>query len=244
MNLSGSDEATGLARGARGGPLKETFHFPQDLALRIPGQQGISCVGAVTDLRTGEGRRWVLAEFPPPGTPVLSIGERVPLAFSGPCLAQAFEVEADVALWSFNEAAFTYGFEVDRATKESLLGAIHRNRAHRVDFSHDDPVSITVESCPAGHQFTGTLQNLSMGGVGVTLSAEADAHLKSSYELLLGFELPGGDRPLSLVGRTRSRSMVGDEVRYGIQFLQERLADPLRQLEQVKSFVDARENAG
>ena len=217
--------------------LKETFHFPKDLALRIPGRAGTVCAGAVTDLRTGGGRRWVLAEFPPPGTPLFSIGERVPLTFSGPCLQQEFAAEAEVALWSFNDAAFTYGFQVDRSTKESLLSAIHRDRARRVQFSAQTQLMVRVAVAPGRDAFEGRLENLSAGGLGVLLSPAADRELKSGYELLLAFELPGSDRTLELLGRTRWRSSVGDQVRYGIQFVQVHSAAGLSPQQRIERFV-------
>jgi hypothetical protein len=218
-------------------PLKETFHFPKDLSLRIPGKEGTVCIGTVTDLRTGAGRRWVLAEFPPPGAPLFSIGDRVPLSFSGSCLDRGFSAEAEVALWSFNDAVFTYGFQVNRLTKESLLGAIHRHRARRVEFPAAERVNVSVALSTGGPVLEGQLENLSAGGLGILLSHAADGELKAAYELVLRFEVPGCEGPLELLGRTRWRSSVEGQVHYGIQFVQGLGAAEQSQLQQIERFV-------
>ena len=221
--------------------MKETFHFPKDLALRIPGRGGTTCEGTVTDLRTGAGRRWVLAEFPPPGTPLFAIGDPVALLFSGSCLRREFTCESEVVLWSFNDAAFTYGFQVDRVAKESLMRAIHLHRARRVEFSATTPLTLRVATAPGGEVFEGRLENLSAGGLGALPPPAADRALKSGYELEVSFELPDGEGTLDLLGRTRWRSSVGDQVHYGIQFVPALAADAQAQLQRIKRFVASRE---
>lgn len=222
--------------------MKETFHFPKDLALRIPGRGGATCEGTVTDLRTGGGRRWVLAEFPPPGTPLFTIGEPVALLFTGPCLSQEFTCEGEVALWSFNDAAFTYGFQVDRMARESLMRAIHLHRARRIEFEASSPLMLRVATAPGGEVFEGRLENLSVGGLGALLSIEADSALKSGYELEVSFELPDGGGMLELLGRTRWRSSVGERVHYGIQFVPALAAESRAQLQRIERFVASRES--
>ena len=222
--------------------MKETFHFPKDLALRIPGREGTTCEGTVTDLRTGGGRRWVLAEFPPPGTPLLTIGEPMALLFTGPCLPREFTCVGEVALWSFNDAAFTYGFQVDRVAKESLMRAIHLHRAQRIEFSVSAPLTLRVATSPGGEVFEGRLENLSVGGLGALLSRTGDRTLKSGYELEISFELPDGEGTIDLLGRARWRSSVGEQVHYGIQFVSALTPEAQAELQRIERFVASRDS--
>lgn len=229
------------ACGLLGGPLKETFQFPKDLALRIPGKHDTTCVGTVLDMRTGDGRRLLVAEFPPPGTPLFAIGDIVPLTFQGPSLGRKISTEARTVFWSFNDATFRYGFEIDMSTKESLLTTIHGNRARRVGFTREAPIPVLVTPSPGSGEFQGTLQNISVGGLGALLPPKADEALRHSYELTMRFSLPGTDGGFLLTGRTRSRTLVGANVLYGAQFEHREADDTGRQLTRIERFVASRE---
>jgi hypothetical protein len=170
----------------------------------------------VVDVRTGAGAPAVVTEFPPPGTPLFPMGKSVPLEFSGEPLTAPLSAEGRTVLWSSSSTAFTYVFEVSQATISVLLAMADRRAARRVlpeGARHDVRLSR-----PGGTRIPGVLQDLSLGGAGVQLTLEGEAALLGAYEIVLELELEDETSPLELFGFIRSRVLVGENVRHGIQF--------------------------
>jgi hypothetical protein len=195
----------------------------RELHVRLPGRHGTTAEGAVVDLRSGVGSPTVVAEFPPPGTPLLPMGQNVPLEFSGGSLSTPMVVEGRTVLWSTSSTAFTYDFEVTSAAITALIGTGDRRDTRRVM-----PAGSRQEVAlarPGGAPVVGVLQDLSVGGVGVHVSMEGEARLLGAYELQVKLALDGFAEPLELPGFVRSRVLTGALVRYGIQFDAQRLSE-------------------
>ena len=191
--------------------------------MRLPGRHGTTAAGAVVDLRAGVGAPTVVAEFPPPGTPLLAMGKNVPLEFSGGPLSKPLVAEGRTVLWSSSSTSFTYAFEVNHAAITELIGTGDRRYARRVA-----PAGTRHEvslARPSGPPVVGVLQDLSVGGVGVHVTMDGEATLLGAYEVLVTLSLDGFPGPLELQGFVRSRVLAGELVRYGIQFDHERVSE-------------------
>jgi hypothetical protein len=131
--------------------------------------------------------------------------------------------EGRTVLWSSSSTAFTYAFEVDQVTIMALVATADRRFAPRVM-----PAGTRQEVLlgrPGGSGVVGVLQDLSVGGVGVHLSMEAEEALLGAYEVLVSFCLDGALEPIELTGYIRSRVLAGALVRYGIQFDRDRVPE-------------------
>jgi hypothetical protein len=143
------------------------------------------------------------------------MGKSVPLEFSGEPLQAPISAEGRTVLWSSSSTAFTYVFEVSQSMVSVLLGMADRRATRRVlpEGAHHG----VWLSRPGGKRIAGALQDLSVGGAGVQLTLEGEAALLGAYEIVVRLELEG-EAPLELFGFVRSRVLVGENVRHGIQF--------------------------
>jgi hypothetical protein len=208
----------GTDEGVAASSLRDVSFFLRHLTLRVPGKLGTACVGAVVGVRKGDGETaTVVAEFPPPGTPLFPLGAVVPVEFAGEGLSLPFSAQAKTVFWGFNDATFTYVFEIDAATRKSLRSAVDRRSAPRVELADEGPVSVNISPYPRGDGSRGVLDNLSVGGLGIDVTPEVDSVLMEAHEVHVWFELPSDVRPFELVGTTRSRILMADHVRYGIR---------------------------
>jgi len=167
----------------------------------------------------------VAVRLDPPGEAFLPVGHTVEIVFQGERFAKPLTTVASVVhrLEEPEGARYGHEFTNKRGLDESLVAqALHtlfnRRRAHRVEPDPVSPIEVILTGGSAKAQMPGRMGDLSVTGMSVLTSREAETAFAGTNRLEAIFHLPGRQEPLRLECRVRHRCIFGTDVRYGLEF--------------------------
>ncbi len=173
-------------------------------------------------------------EFPIAVAPNYVLAERVALVFSSTDLAP-LTVHGRVLSAGQDEHGRHYLFELSAQGEETLLA--RSRQAFRVRPIARSPIHVTLHGQQSQHTATGTMEDISLSGIGILLALAAEQKLYSDWSVDLSFPLPGDPAPVELAGLVRHRRMHGGQIRYGIEFDAQRSPDFRAQTQKVNAYV-------
>lgn len=196
----------------------------------------------------GAALRFALSESDRTAGPVFEIGEQVELQFALPARDNPVLVRAMVIHRTDENAARHYGFHfTDRAQLDSqltpaLFRLFNRRASDRVKPA---PGSLDVTLDPGAGRSTVVAQllDISVGGMGLRAPRAVESALATADRVRVYLSLPTQEARLDLVVRIRNRSLVGSDVRYGVEYDRERTQNLEHQLEAINAFVTDRQLA-
>ena len=219
-----------------------------EVSVRASGRPSFS--GQAVDLSVdGAGLRVLSLGFPPSAGPVLGVGEETELTLTFAALKKELVVSARVTNRTDEEESRRYGFQFTnrQQLEEQLWPALYRffNRraAYRVEPAPDCPVEVTLERTSGGMRVQAPLLDISAGGMGLRVPAEAESAFAESDRIRVSTSLPGCREPLNLTAIIRNRRLAGAEVHYGLEFDWPGTENRQRQQDAIIAFVMKRQRA-
>ena len=196
--------------------------------------------GDVLDL----GFKRVAVSLPIEQDPVFALGERIMLTLNCETMGSA-SVQATIEDRTELEGcrygvAFPNHDELRQKLGPKFMQLFKQRKTYRVEPNKEPPIDVHL-SCEA-LQVTGTLRDLSAGGVGVLLDYAAERKLARLVAVRVTFRLPGQERPLTFEAEIRKRVTVDAEaVSYGLARTPEDTPDFSRHQDRVTDYVMARQ---
>jgi hypothetical protein len=193
---------------------------------------------------SGVGTRLVMSlGFAAMSCPALAVGQEVTLYLGLSEAERPLELPARVMNRTDEGELRRYGFQfTDREHLERQLPpALHRlfNRryAYRVEPDPDSPIEVMLICTAPPLQVRARLVDISPDGMAFAVPLAAESALAAVDRLVACINLPGGRQPPRLGILIRNRSVLGNEVRYGVEFDLERTQDAQRQQAAVTRYV-------
>jgi c-di-GMP-binding flagellar brake protein YcgR len=113
----------------------------------------------------------------------------------------------------------------------------------RYEFAPTERIDVAVQGIDLELEVIGQLADLSRGGLSFYTLPVADCIIAMAEFVQVGFELPELDERLEFTGRIVHRHMVGDSVRYGVAFDEERSQRFEEQQRAIDEYVTERVGA-
>ncbi len=182
--------------------------------------------------------------------PVFGLGHSVTLIFSAPWLDEPVEVSAKVRsrVERGKSRHYRYGFVLDQSVEleKRLPGGVFRlsNRrvAYRVSPDPTKPVAVAIKVPGARTpKVTARLKDISVSGLALLVDPEAESTLGELDVIEMSFRLPTSDKDFQLVGWIRSRELVNEHARYGVEFDDKRSKHFARRRDEIFAYVADRQ---
>ena len=204
--------------------------------------------GQAADLSVdGAGLRLLSLSFPQSAGPVLGVGEETQLTLTFAGLERGVVFSARVTHRADGKNSRRYGFQfTDRGQLEeqvwpALYRFFNRRAIYRVEPAPSHPVEVTLERGADGTSVRVPLVDISAGGMGLRVPADAEAAFAESDRIRVSTRLPGGGEPLNLTAIIRSRRLAGAEIHYGLEFDWQGTENRQRQEDAIIDFVMERQ---
>lgn len=211
--------------------------------IRTPG--GVYSLGEPVDLSiSGVGTQLLMSlGFAATSCPTLVVGEEVTLYLGLSEAERPLELSARVMNRTDEGELRRYGFEfTDREQLECQLSPVlhrlfNRRHAYRIEPDPDSPIEVMLICASPTLQVRARLVDISTNGMAFDVPLDAESALAAVDRLVACVGLPGGGQPPRLGILTRNRSLLGNQVRHGVEFDLKRTQDAQRQQDAVARYV-------
>jgi hypothetical protein len=112
-----------------------------------------------------------------------------------------------------------YRFEIQRKIGITVAALINRRAAVRVRPAPGTRIPVRVRAFDTVTEVECELGDLSLTGASLSFEAGAAIEPVDGERVLLGFELPGAEGPIETEGLVRHRTLVGERLCYGVEFV-------------------------
>ena len=182
--------------------------------------------------------------------PVFGLGHSVALIFSAPWLDEPIEVSGKVRsrieLGEYRQ--YRYSFEFDQSAElqkrlpEGVFRLFNRRCAYRTSPDPAKPVAVVIKPPGVGMaKVTARLKDISVSGLALLVDPEAENTLGELDVIEMSFRLPTSDQDFQLVGWIRSRELVNEHARYGVEFDDKRSKHFARRRDEIFAYVADRQ---
>ena len=216
-----------------------------DLRATIRTPDGTYPLGKPVDLSMdGVGTQLLISmRFASAGCPTLVVGEEVTLCLGLSAAESPLELSARVMHRTDKGESRRYGFQFTdpKQLERQLSPALHRlfngRHAFRIKPDPDSPIEVLLISASPALQVRTRVIDISLDGMAFAVPLDVESTLATADRLVACIGLPGGRQPPRLGILIRNRSLLGNEVRYGVEFNLERTQDVRRQQDAVTRYV-------